>query len=247
MTDQAKEFLWFVQFGKTYTECAQDHNLALKTCAQSAYIDLCRTLDYKISSSELEKNPKKYEDYIKNKNNFIEKINSLICRCIQDNLSKPDFADKLSCLRDSITTKAKKENTLFNESGFYYGQAQKWVNMTIKYMDVMGFWQTELDKHRNKLHIPIDNYIIQYVWENINFKNGEKNEKTIPLPYIAKNGPHNYKYNEDKVVRWSKWDEKQYNAFQEELKDYLEKSVPAKTPLDWEAHAWIEIAKKKTK
>lgn len=50
---------------------------------------------------------------------------------------------------------------------------------------------------------------------------------------------HGKSYNSDKVIAWSKWEEKEYKYFQEKLKEKIE------NPLNWEADAWIKIAKER--
>lgn len=117
--------------------------------------------------------------------------------------------------------------------GFYYGQAQKWVNMTIKYMWVTERWKDKLDKLMNVLHVPVDSYIIEGVW---NRDGWEDVLKGILVNGKEKSG----RFSSDKVVPWSKWDETQYKDFQVALRTKLKKE---QTPFEWEEETWIEIAK----
>ena len=48
---------------------------------------------------------------------------------------------------------------IFQEQKFYYGQAQKWINMTLKYYSML---QPKKVEHIYEFfHVPIDRYIIQ--------------------------------------------------------------------------------------
>ena len=55
-----------------------------------------------------------------------------------------------SCCDDLITA--------FDSQPFYYGQAQKWINMSFKYLSLMDY--SLVEHHYEFFHVPIDNYII---------------------------------------------------------------------------------------
>lgn len=55
---------------------------------------------------------------------------------------------------------------------FYIGQAQKWVNMTLKYLYVLV--PDVVEPFYNLLHIPLDNYIMDIAKSSMVF-----------LPYLA--------------------------------------------------------------
>lgn len=116
---------------------------------------------------------------------------------------------------------------------FTYGIAQKWVNMTLKYLAVFycifiqekpdaefcRFYSPIAEKYEQCFHAPVDRYIIQA---------GKKVcSKVESLP-------------------WSKWeaeekewnDEKDmYHSFEKELKEKLNGTDSL---LDWEGRVWIE-------
>ncbi len=96
---------------------------------------------------------------------------------------------------------------------FYYGQAQKWINMTMKYLYVIG--EYTFDGIFQYLHIPVDNYI---------FTIAEK-ELGIPQPKI----------------RWSRWDNynRQYMAYQTALRQ----KICGYEPLRWEFKFWMKEAR----
>ena len=127
---------------------------------------------------------------------------------------------------------------------FTYGNAQKWVNMTMKYLylfDSLGLGNSPIifdDGMAQCLHVPVDSYIIESVWD----KNVE-----LPIVKLLKDGTKG-KYDSVKVKAWSKWDDREiqdtnkneYQLFQESLRNALDE-----VPIDWEGPAWIEQAKKR--
>ena len=104
---------------------------------------------------------------------------------------------------------------LYRNSGveFHIGQAQKWVNMTMKYLYICGAYSFK--GIFQYLHIPIDNYV---------FTVAEK-ELHIPQP----------------KVRWSRWDsyDTQYLAYQKELR----LRICGLSPLRWEFKFWLQEAR----
>ena len=106
---------------------------------------------------------------------------------------------------------------------FTYGNAQKWVNMTMKYVLIIYAIFSKYNKHLfpnikntvSSLHVPIDSYIID----------------VIKLPNTVKT--------------WSNWDEKTYI----EVQGYIKKKSDdaGNDPIIWEGDAWIEQAIKRNK
>ena len=113
-------------------------------------------------------------------------------------------------------------------SFFTYGNAQKWVNMTMKYLWLLGLLDNTVDCE--KLHIPIDSFIIDTMWS----------EHCVKLPLkCGKKREKNYTKPSDHVIGWSQWDDKMYEAFR--------RTLPEKYSLCWENDAWIEQAEKRKK
>ena len=100
-----------------------------------------------------------------------------------------------------------------SEIVFSYGQAQKWLNMTFKYLYILGYYS--FDSVFGFCHIPIDKYVFQIA----------KKEFGIPIP----------------TESWSNWTDYdgQYMDYQKKLrfriKDY--------EPLRWELKYWISEAR----
>lgn len=81
------------------------------------------------------------------------------------------------------------------------------------------------------LHVPVDRYIIEAVWEN--------EDVILPLipEKICKNGKRGA-YSDEKVKSWSKWEKEEYINFQNSLREKLNGEIPIK----WESSVWIEVA-----
>ena len=189
-------------------------------CAHKAYIDLCRTLKFSKSDSDLKRESKQNKDeYISQKKKFRDDVDNYIIGQIETLLEAPhaDFEEWHEKTCDEIIEKAK-ESKLFkesekNESMFYYGQAQKWLNMTLKNMMIAGVESDRFVNIEQHLHIPMDAFILQIAsqW-------GVKSPKNLP---------------------WSKWDKTAYLAIQRKLQDSIKAKYPLETPLEWEFMAWI--------
>ena len=140
------------------------------------------------------------------------------------------------CESDKKNILEKIKNPYNNENeGFYYGQAQKWLNMTIKYMWITAKWNEKINSKMDVLHVPVDGYIIEGVW---NREGWDDVLKGILVNGKEKKG----KFSSDKVIPWSKWNEEQYTEFQKALRAKLKEKT---TPLEWEEQTWIDIAKQR--
>lgn len=94
---------------------------------------------------------------------------------------------------------------------FHYGQAQKWINMTIKYLTVLDHPGAQ---HVYKFsHVPIDLYVIR----------GAKAFGINPPP---------------SKVAWSRLSYEQYFDYQNELRQMIKNKTEYSCPLDWEAQIW---------
>ena len=107
--------------------------------------------------------------------------------------------------------------------GFTYGLAQKWLNMTLKNMLVAetAEWFKQLDKIRNLLHVPVDQYVLQAAYQILGIRDGGKNKKFQP-------------------DAWSKWnDYDSYIRFQDRVRKAIQDRDDYDCPIDWEFDAWI--------
>lgn len=129
---------------------------------------------------------------------------------------------------------------------FTYGNAQKWVNMTVKYLYMLADIRDdksiqEIKKDKKYLHIPIDSYIIDALW----FLDIDK--LPVKEEYKSKRGNgYPYKKPSDFVEGWSKWDYVTYNKVWKDEDTNTGISTECKpTPIEWEFDTWIKEAKKR--
>lgn len=132
-------------------------NDTIETSIRVAYRDLCRTI------TGFAKNELHSQIYETAKNLLYSEIKSLFNKNIK-NQSDFDKWHKDCCDKLII---------IFGEQTFYYGQAQKWINMTLKYISMLE--HNLVKKVYEYCHIPIDNYILNVVdysfavaWSRIN-------------------------------------------------------------------------------
>ena len=129
-----------------------------------------------------------------------------------------------------------------SESFFTYGNAQKWVNMTMKYLWLLKMLPDGVDQ--NNLHIPIDSYIIDALWNT---------HKDIPLPIKDKaKREKTYVQPSSYVTSWSTWGEPDENDGNKPgpYKLLHTSLVDKKIDIAWENKTWIrqaEIRKKSNK
>lgn len=141
----------------------------------------------------------------------------------------------------------KVNNSKTDSMIFTFGNAQKWVNMTLKYMDLlvsMGMlksYKDLIEKNRSKFHIPIDSYILYALWND----EGITNELKEKFPCDKEKYPHNSEHNHAlyKVTGWSNWSS--YDIYKDFKNDVIEKLKTMEDPFDYENEIWIEEAKRR--
>ncbi|MBR6515035.1 MAG: hypothetical protein IKT46_09420 [Clostridia bacterium] len=174
------EFLWYSCFRRPY-DCKNKELI----CADRAYLDLCRTIRFK-SKDETEHRA------------FRNKTNKLIVGLVGDLLNQKEFDENLYTWYEEACEKIIYEASEVCKE-FYFGHAQKWLNMTVKYMLVMGIHKEEFDVIKPYLHIPVDNYIIKAAREKFGIKISSE--------------------------VWSKWEGPEYREFQRQLRAKTEGSA----------------------
>lgn len=235
----ALDFLLFSYFGITL-EDANETSKLIEVSIKKAHADATMQGAYN-SLFEKENEKAKHAS-----NNAQEECQIIIANAI-NNLSMIHNQNEYDNWHSEICEKlvdsyAENLNDNDNEEVFFsYGNAQKWLNMTMKYLYLMcgifaentpfmkgiGNKVMELSEY---LHIPVDRYIIEAVWDN----------KKVELPMKdKKQRDRNYKNPAENVEAWSTWHENEYNKFQKTL-DFKNKH-----PLDWENEAWIKVAKQR--
>ena len=191
INEDVKAFLLNAYFG--------DVTDPLYTAANSAYLDLNRTIEYKRAQGVTE------EKKATMRQTCVEAIKAHIL-----DLSNYGFFDKEmfdswhSKLCEAICQK-------YNDAGihFHYGQAQKWVNMTMKYLSVIDSSKTAFCFEC--LHVPIDSIVFDLAYEEFGLDR-----------------PAN---------RWSRMTKEEYIDYQESLRSKIKENTGL-APLLWEFRSW---------
>lgn len=194
--EEILKFLKFSYFG--------DLNISIEIASNRAYRDMCRTLKFDVLPKDTKTT---IISDLKEAVNVIFKEEIPIIN--EGSITSPEKFDSWHC---KVCENIK---LLYNEKGikFTYGQAQKWVNMTIKYLYLFGGYT--FDRVFENIHIPVDKYIL----EAANKKLG------IDKP----------------TTSWSKWnDYDDYCKYQKAIREELRKKNIS--PLRWEFKTWLEKA-----
>ena len=237
----ATDFLWATYFGITKTDAKLNERDAAYCCADRAYRDLCRRISFAYSSSEIEDMKKEErEEYIQKKHAFRQDVSKYIVEKIIE--LKSNFVDfhKETCrgiisFSNGSNSDGKNYKEIFSEP-LNYGLAQKWLNMTIKNMLVMGLWDN-LNSFLPYLHIPLDSYIFDAA-------GGTKGKPIFGnegehLGIIARDYFDNY--------TWSKIpDNTQYMNAYYNFQEIIQKETKG-NQIEWEHKAWIAESKKNSK
>ncbi|OQA49936.1 MAG: hypothetical protein BWY46_00266 [Firmicutes bacterium ADurb.Bin300] len=205
ISPEALEFLWFLLFGMRYEYAKNNIEKTLLKCARLAYRDFCRTLKYKTDS-------------IAERKEFVGEICASLVSKITDELfkcsSEEEFDKKHKEICEWVITEFNEKDIL--REPFCYGQAQKWLNMTLKNMIVTGFWDKDenFKRIKNWMHVPVDSNIITKA--KIDFQITPENKT------------------------WSRWEYDLYIDFQNRIRDGIKKNKKYKNPIDWEFDKWYK-------
>lgn len=234
--ENAVNFLLFGYFGITLENSKDD---IISAAINRAYRDAAsHVLSLKDDSK---KDTEKGQDLFAKAGELIKVfIKDVLNNDTQNKLNKKEYDEKHKNLCDTLISKYKGCTNSGYE--FSYGIAQKWVNMTMKYLGVIltifskcnnshDFVKTYKDSFRaieHFLHVPIDGYILEYV-SNKKYSNVE------PIDIAKKENKNN--------LAWSKYEKDDYQKLQISIKEmYINEPT---FPLDWENEAWIKVAKSK--
>lgn len=221
------DFLWYSYFGITRREAINDKEEALSACVRRAYLDLCRTLRFVYSTNKIDKGIRSkdsdearfYQSYQTCKNNLIDCINKRLAHGILELLEKSyDFSEWHETICGFIMNVDPSREVF--EDGIKYGQAQKWVNMTFKYMLVMGLWDDKITEKMQYLHVPLDSIVFNAANSDEDYGLG------IPTRSLV----------------WSKMDKQEYIEYQKLLKSKIKNKFGEKRPIEWEFDAWLKQA-----
>lgn len=262
--ENAIDFLMFSYFGISL-EDGEDREQILDAAVKRAYIDATQQGSY---NAMLKGKNKDASKEIKDK--AIQRLKEAVDELLSNKVLAESYSawhqkmcKEICMLYEGVIFINKKEN---EEKAFSYGNAQKWVNMTMKYIyilhavykekaakcDFCNTYGDQIDILMCDLDVPVDSYILKSASKK--YKDCEKAygfDMEIPnREMIVRNGkevelPAKGPYSDEKTKPWSKWSKEEYDDFQKELKKRIKDKFPGTFPIEWEGSAWIEIAKKR--
>ena len=228
------DFLLYSYFGCSSEDSEQT---VKKKCAYRAYLDLARTVKYTYSSTELKKATVGTDAYA-----FIsvqkDRIKFICSKLIESIEGYPNHSggfdtwheSKCAQIIDRMNAPYGDGNKVFLKARFTYGQAQKWVNMTLKYLWLLDMLPNGLSEA--ELHVPVDSFILEAL-KGTQLFNTEGNKIT--------GSGESYYYNGE---AWSAISEpKNYKKLQDGIGDIAKKQ--GISPIQWEGPAWIKVAQQR--
>ena len=223
-SDELNEFLFFSYFG-IKKECVSNEEILIKQLVNRAYRDAaCHIHSY---------------------NTKEECSNTIFSNILElRKWNQTENTDKSFDEWHSEVCKSLKNI----EIGTTYGMVQKWVNMSLKYLLLIG--DEKVEKIKEKLHVPIDRYIlIASASEGRKLKHKNPFVLNIDLPRkrVGKDNPNKGAFSDEKTISWSQWEEEEYIEFQNQLREIIRsgkfKDKDISCPIEWEIRAWIEQAR----
>ncbi|MBR0136075.1 MAG: hypothetical protein IJM18_07725 [Clostridia bacterium] len=237
---EAKDFFLYSYFGIVTENFsignrsvqADTRESAAVKCAYRAYLDLCRTLTYKTEEES-------------SKGTFVKDICTRLAYalCTDEKLPvRRKNAYEVFYSKDGSLEKALAQHLDIDDcidegkrhsKCFYFGQAQKWINMTVKYMWLIGIIG-EADEE--SFDAPIDSIVMKAAGSDfsLNFPRNNKTYNSMFAECDAKAFDLWKEYSPSTSMPWSKLEEKEYERIQNCIR-----SKTGNNPLNWECNAWI--------
>lgn len=174
----------------------------IKKAAERAYRDLCRTISFPDGCNKQGLKQDVY-DVLKKKISILPEK------------SQEKYDEWFNSLAKKIIDKYSKSN---KDIGFYFGHAQKWINMTMKYLLCLDY--NKYHSYEDFLHAPIDKYVVIEAQKDFNITI----DGLIPWSRIGKE----QKDNEIPAL---------YYKFQEALREHTNSNNLS--VIQWEFQAWL--------
>ena len=203
--------------------------------SRKAYLDMNRTLRFIIKNNSGNK-----DDVVKERKQWLldgtDVIRNSFNKKIKDfNLWHKEVCDELI----DIYSGNKLKDCNGKETSLTYGQAQKWLNMTLKYLWLLnrlelleGNTKSFICKYQDFFHIPLDSYILRYIAR----KNKNKDHKFVGID----NGLGDEDFSEYWNSFGSVWsainDYDKYLEYQKKISKITK--AKGQYPLEWELEHW---------
>lgn len=165
-----------------------------QAAAHRAYRDFNRTLEFQDKDSQNKVGKKATEERKRICADAIEILQNAFSSLTAEKIKSQEDYDAWH--RET----AREIIDLYEDFGveFYYGQAQKWINMTAKYLYLLG--ERDFDGVFKYLHVPVDNYVLEIGFEQFGFAKHTK--------------------------AWSQWSEEEYFRYQNKLRANIKDVCP---------------------
>lgn len=252
----AIEFLLFNYFGLTL-EDGNNKDIIIQKAVELAYNDATNQGAFNALFTE-KSIPSEEQDNIQLIKNGVKELASVLeekVKDLYDNNESFDEWHKNLCkkLLDKYQDLCQANDCPSAVSFFSYGNAQKWVNMTIKNLYVISgaylamgcednksFFES-VDARSSGYHIPLDNLILGEVYKQEllgSRENGPiwKSGKKEPSYSIS-----DFKNDTKQKYTWSRIPSRDfYETFREKLEEAIQKEG---TSIEWECKNWIKRKK----
>ena len=214
-----------------------------------AYLDMNRTMTFRDTPKDNSK--EEINRVEQNRKKWLDKGTDVIRRGfsspVEDfNCWHQGICDALIAIYsdDTLVLRHKNKRTE-HSSELTYGQAQKWLNMTLKYLwllDRLHLIQEEsthqfICANEKSFHVPLDSYILRYVARQ------DKNKKDRFLPQNQNGLNPDIDFSRFWSLFGSAWsqitDKQEYYNYQLALSQALD----GLTPLEWELIHWHRALK----
>ena len=230
--DYQKDFFLFAYLGITPDE-VNEKDRSIKACVDRAYLDMCRTLS--IQNKDF---GEKYSKILADNLSFNEKVIKTTQRLTEiRNMAYSVFFNNSSDLakaelEEYLQPKTYSDRTKRQDRIIYYGHAQKWINMALKYMWLIGLIEGEAVE---ELEAPIDTYVMKAA--------GKEFGVLFPVDNNTVDNTQIYNWKEYRydTMPWSKLYKYEYDEIQKRIKEKID-GQPLSV-IEWECNAWIKQAK----
>lgn len=242
MKDAAAKFFELIYFGRVFEPGKDLEQAEIEAVGMRAYRDLSRTMRYVKGTDEPAEWGKSMRWHFAARISHDELaagVHALFAVQSQEEFDR----EHRTCCENILNLANSTEQEPLLQEKMTYGQAQKWVNMTMKYLYILGYVPEKVVPF---LHVPVDDFMLEAVWsanhgedrDKDRLRNGMKNPDKLPFADSKSKS-----YGSAKILKWSKWDAKKYEEYQAGIRNALEGSDIS--PIVWEGDAWMLISNKR--
>ena len=214
--------------------------------SNKAYLDMNRTMTFRLSDSG--KTEKEKRTIIKQRNEWRDKVTGIIHNHIYNSKVFKDFDDwhKDTCraIIEIYRPESANESKLVRRVGrrrtedpadLTLGQAQKWLNMTLKYIWLLnrfGLLDNGLSEfilqNQKMFHVPLDSNLIRYI----------KQSSVRGKSFDGNGLSREYSMEGFDSCEWSKIPQLNYDNYQNYQKAIRDDLKEKLSPLEWELKHW---------